>query len=197
MADPLYLSLWLPDSEIHETLARTLSVMRHFPFSKERPGITYLAFHPVSWNEATVLEQRFRPGATPEEAVLLASESLHEDYAYVFESYWDLWTRSEKEDESILQPTRVRFLAHGVEFEDGLFEQEGNIEIDLGLDAPFLQEDVALTEEAQSRARANVQKLVEFTTSAEKASGAASRLLWSESNENLAQKLIARLQKVQ
>jgi hypothetical protein len=45
--------------------------------------------------------------------------------------------------------------------------------------------------------RANVQKLVEFTGAAEKNSGASARLLWSESEENLAQKLIARLQKVQ
>ena len=45
--------------------------------------------------------------------------------------------------------------------------------------------------------RANVQQLVEFTTKAEKNSGARSRLLWSESEENLAQKLIMRLQKVQ
>jgi len=197
MADPLYLSLWLPNSEIQESLARTLSVMRQFPFSKVQPGIMYLALHPVSWNEATVLEQRFRPGVPPEQAVLLASEQLHEDYAYVFEGYWDLWTSAEKENESELKPGRVRFLVHGTEFEDGVFEQEGNIEVDLGLDSPFLQEDVALTEETQSRARANVQKLVEFTTNAEKASGAASRLLWSESEENLAQKLIARLQKVQ
>jgi hypothetical protein len=42
-----------------------------------------------------------------------------------------------------------------------------------------------------------VQKLVDFTNEAEKSSGASGRLLWSESEENLAQKLIARLQKVQ
>jgi len=45
--------------------------------------------------------------------------------------------------------------------------------------------------------RANVQKLVEFTSAVEKNSGASGRLLWSESEENLAQKLINRLQKVQ
>jgi hypothetical protein len=38
--------------------------------------------------------------------------------------------------------------------------------------------------------------LIDFTTKAEKTSGASARLLWSESEENLAQKLIARLQKV-
>ena len=45
--------------------------------------------------------------------------------------------------------------------------------------------------------RANVQKLVEFTGKVEKNSGANARLLWSESEQNFAQKLIARLQRVQ
>jgi hypothetical protein len=41
----------------------------------------------------------------------------------------------------------------------------------------------------------NVQKLVNFTTAVEKNTGISGRVLWSESEENLAQKLIARLQK--
>ena len=61
--------------------------MKQFPFSEQRPGITYLSVHPVSWNEATVLERRFTPGITPEEAATVASELLHEDYAYIFEAY--------------------------------------------------------------------------------------------------------------
>ena len=69
--------------------------------------------------------------------------------------------------------------------------------IDFGLDSPFLQEEVQLTAEAESRIRSNVRKLIEFTGKVEKNSGASARLLWSESEENLAQKLIARLQKVQ
>ena len=72
-------------------LPRALAVMRQFPFSALQPGITYLALHPVSWNEPTILEQRFRPGHSAEEAVLIASDFLHEDYAYMFEAFWDLW----------------------------------------------------------------------------------------------------------
>ncbi len=45
--------------------------------------------------------------------------------------------------------------------------------------------------------RANIQKLVEFTIKVEKNSGATGRVLWSESEDNLAQKLIQRLQRVQ
>ncbi len=177
-------------------LPHALAVMRQFSFSVQRPGITYLALHPVSWNEPTILEQRFRPGIPPEEAVLIASDLLHEDYAYLFEAFWDLWIVAEH-GEWMLQPTQVRFLVHGTEFDDGVYEQEGHIQVDLGLDSFFLQEEVQLTIEAAARVRANVQKLVEFTGKIEKNSGASARLLWSESDENFAQKLIARLQKVQ
>jgi hypothetical protein len=197
MADPLYLSLWFSNFEVEELLPRALSVMRHFPFSAQRPGITYLALHPVSWNEPTVLEQRFKPGIAPEEAVQIASELLHEDYAYLFESFWDLWILAAAGQGWSLQPSQVKFLVHGLEFDQGSFEQEGHIQVDFGLDTPFLQEEVQLTPEAERRVRANVQKLVEFTTKVEKNSGASARLLWSESEENFAQKLIARLQQVQ
>ena len=42
----------------------------------------------------------------------------------------------------------------------------------------------------------NIQKLVEITNAIQENCGISSRLLWSDSGENLAQKLIARLQRV-
>lgn len=197
MSDPLYLSLWFPDFEVEDMLPRVLSVMRQFPFSAQQPGVGLVSLHPVSWGEASVLEQRFRPGISPEEAVLIASDQLHEDYAYLFAATWDLWVPPTDLLPWTLQPVAVKFIAHGTEFEDGIYREEGHIEVDFGLDSPFLQEDVALTSEAEDHVRANVQKLVDFTVHAERSSGASGRLLWSESDENLAQKLIARLQKVQ
>jgi len=197
VADPLYLSLWYPDFDVEDMLPRVLSVMRQFPFSAQQPGITAVALHPVSWNEATILERRFNPGITPEAAVLIASDLLHEDYAYVFEAAWDLWIRDEQTRQWSLKPSPVKVFVHGEEFEEGTAQEEGHIEVDFGSDSPFLQEQVELTLEAEDRVRANVQKLVEFSAKAEKSSGASSRLLRSESDENLAQKLIARLQRVQ
>ena len=177
-------------------LPHALAVMRQFSFSAAQPGIAYLALHPVSWNEPTILERRFRPGISAEEAVLIASDLLHEDYAYMFEAFWDLWVVAENGDWT-LRPSSVKFLVHGLEFDEGVYQQEGHIEVDFALDSPFLQEGVPLTGEASERVRANVQKLVEFTSKVEKNSGANARLLWSESEQNFAQKLIARLQKVQ
>ena len=154
------------------------------------PCILFLGVNPRLSNSGS------GPAFLQKQAVLLAADLLHEDYAYLFEAYWDLWVLSDQR-EWILQPSLVKFLVHGVDFEESVYEHEGHIEIDFGIDSRFLQEDVELDSETETRVRANVQKLVEFTNKAEKSSGASARLLWSESEENLAQKLIARLQKVQ
>src|SRR6266853_2320673 len=122
MPDPLYLSLWFSAFELDDMLPHALAVMRQFSFSATTPGITYLALHPVSWNEPTILERRFRPGIDPEEAVQIASDLLHDDYAYLFEAYWDLWILSDAK-EWVQQPSQVKFLIHGEEFDDRASEQ--------------------------------------------------------------------------
>ena len=197
MADPLYLSIWFPNLQLDDALPRALAVMRQFPFSAQYPGVSYVSVQPVSWGEASVLEQRFNPGIPPEQAVLVAVDLLHQDYAYIFEGSWELWFASEDGKESRQRPVGVKFIVHGPEFDEGIYEQEGQIKIEFGLDSPFLQEEVEMTPEAESRVKSNVKKLVDFTNNIEKNSGANARLLWSESEENIAQKLISRLQKVQ
>ncbi len=196
MADSLYLSLWFPSFDEPEMLARTISVLRQIPFSTDRPGVTYAAIQPVSWSEPTILERRFHPGVAPEEAVAEVAELLHDDYAYIFEAYWDLWTPPNRSEKWVLEPALIRLTAHGLEFEERAAEETGHIQIDFGVDTLFLHEEVELTPEAELNVRSNVQKLVEFTAQVEKNAGATGRLLWSESEENLAQKLIARLQRV-
>lgn len=85
----------------------------------------------------------------------------------------------------------------GLEFDEQTYRENGHIQVDFGLDTPFLGGDVELTPFVEQRVRANVHKLVEFTSKVEKHLGVTGRVLWSESEENLAQKLISRLQKVQ
>jgi hypothetical protein len=195
MADPLYLSLWYQNFDVEDMLPRMLSLLRQFPFSAQAPGVVHVALHPVSWSEATVLERRFSPPASPEAAVLVASEQLHEDYAYVFEGAWDIWAQGE-DGKWQQKPSSVKFVARALDFDEGAWEQEGHIEVDLGLDSSFLQEGVQLDRDSEERVRTNVQQLVDFTNAIEKKSGANGRLLWSESEDNFAQKLVARLQKV-
>ena len=53
-----------------------------------------------------------------------------------------------------------------------------------------------IAEVGEMRIRENVEKLIAFTNAVEKNCGVRARLLWSESEENLAQKLVTRLQRV-
>jgi hypothetical protein len=197
MPDPLYLSLWFSDFSGPEMLPHAFSVLRQFPFSAQQPGVTHLALHPVSWNEATVLERRFPAGIDPGQATLIAAEQIHDDYAYVFEAHWDLWVPEALNANWVLDPAVVKFIVQGEEFDEGAYQQTGHIHVDFGFDSYFLQPETSLNEQTQAKIRDNVAKLVEFSTNVEKNAGASSRLLWSESDESLAQKLIARLQGVQ
>jgi hypothetical protein len=197
VSDPLYLSLWFADFSGPEMLPHAFAVLQQFPFSVQRPGVNYFALHPVSWNEATVLERRFPSGIDPGQATLIAAEQVHDDYAYVFEAHWDLWRPDESNANWVLEPATVRFIAQGEQFDEGTYQQTGHVEVDLGLDSYFLQPETLLNEQTRAKIRDNVAKLVEFSVNVEKHSGASARLLWSESEESLAQKLIARLQKVQ
>jgi len=196
MADSLFLNLWFADYGTDNMFAHALAVMQQFPFSPQLPGITYVSLHPVSWNEPTILEQRFRPGVPPVEAVAVAAGLTHEDHAYVFEASWDLWS-PEAEGEWTLRPSTVRFIVRGEDFDEREAETQGEVQVDFGLDTPFLHEELRLTGELEEKVRDNVQKLVDFTTRVETSAGTSTRLLWSESEENLAQKLVSRLQRVQ
>jgi len=173
------------------------AVLRQFPFSEQRPGITYIAVQPVSWSEPSVLERRFPQGIAPEEAIVIAADLVHDDYAYTFEAYWDLWTPDESAKEWRLVPSLVRIIAQGEQFDDETFHETGHVEIDYGLDSLFVPENIGLTDETQAKIRDNVAKLVEFSKKLETSSRATSRRLWSESEQSLPQKLIARLQRVQ
>jgi hypothetical protein len=197
MSDSLYLSLWFPTFDPPALMRHAIAVMQQFPFSQLRPGITYLTLHPVSWSEATTLEQRFHPGVGPEVAAAAAADILHEDFAYTFTAHWDLWTPDLRTGSWFSTPVPVKFIVQGGAFEDQTCEETGHVQVDFGVDTPFLYEDEHPRAEADQRVHANIHKLVEFTIRVERNAGATGRLLWSESEENLAQKLINRLQRVQ
>jgi hypothetical protein len=154
-----------------------------------------------------------------ENAVADATEQFHDDMAYEFEMRWKLWSPVGADPqppdpgidiypqfESVrldtlwkLQPATVKILGFGPQFDDASFEQNGHIRIDFGLDTPWLAEtleDQQLDEDAAKHIQQNVEMLLAFTLSVEKNCGISSRLLWTESGEPLAQKLIDRLQRV-
>ena len=200
MADSLFLSLWFPNFEAEEVGPRVAAVMRQFPFSAVQNGITYASVQPISWSEPTIFEQRYVPAASPEEALESVQEFVHDDYALSFEAYWDLWAPMEgaaEGDSWTLRPMKVQFIAHGKQFEEATYTEDGHLMIDFGLDTPFLHEELELDEATEQRVKLNIAKLVDFTQKVEANCNLSGRVLWSESEENRAQKLIARLQQVQ
>ena len=118
MPDNLYLNLWFSDSDLVETLAHAAAAMRQLPFSAQLPGITSVAVHPISWGEGTILEEHFRPGISPEEAVTIAAGLPHDDYAYVFDANWDLWSPLIPHGETDPAALASEICVRGDEFEE-------------------------------------------------------------------------------
>ena len=208
MADQLYLSLWFPNFRLVALAPAIVGVLRQLASAGSASTVTAAAVYPISWNEAPVYQRVYDStgdveadieAAQPERAVAEAMEMLHEDYAYEFEVKWDLWVPETGGGLDTLwrqEPRALRVTGFGPEFDEGSYEQNGHIRIDFGTDAPFLQEDVTLEPEAATHVQQNVQKLIDVTQAIQNNLAVSSRLLWSESGESLAEKLIARLQRL-
>ena len=218
MADQLYLSLWYPNFRFVNLPAAVIGVLGQFARISGLPRVAAAAAYPVSFTEPPVYERQYvldtRSQAVEtddsliQNAVPEAMELLHEDTAYEFEMKWQLWVFEAGEgglDGLWKKRTQtVKVLAFGPEFDSDAFEENGQIRVDFGLDTPWLfdEEDDEAYDDDEGRADAaakvkeNIEMLLAFTLSVEKHCGISSRLLWTESGEPLAEKLIARLQKL-
>ena len=202
MADPLFYSLWFPNFRLPMLPEKLIQVMMQLP----EPLVTAASTYPLDWQQASTFQHIYSTPDTypagavlPEQAVEESTELLHEDGAYEFEVPWKLWY---PDTDGLFDPVwreelrLMRVVGFGPLFDAGAFEQNGQIRVELGPDAPFLWEEVDLDEEGQQHVKQNVERLIEFTTAIERNCGVETRLLWTESDESLAQKLIARLQKL-
>lgn len=203
MADQLYLSLWFPNFRLESLQPALVSVIEQFAAAGAEPRVHAATAYPLTWNESPAYQRVYRPeeeeASQPRAAVAEATEPLKDDFAYEFEIKWNLWVAelgggldpSWKEE-----PRVVRVVGFGPLFDEGTYEQNGHVRVDFGMDTPFLEDDLELDQFAASRVERNLQKLVAFTNAVQQNCAISSRLLWSESGENLAQKLIARLQRL-
>jgi hypothetical protein len=118
-----------------------------------------------------------------------------------------------------LEPRTVRIIGFGPQFDTSAYEQNGHIRVDFGLDTPWVLDSIGgdrldsdrdadtdlyddldpqllHDEQTTKRIQQNIEMLLAFTLSVEKHCNISSRLLWTESGEPLAEKLIARLQRL-
>lgn len=208
MADQLYLSLWYSNFRMDALPGAIEKVIAQFVAAGGSSRIAAATVYPISWNESPIWQRVYRSetddeAANPPAVIAAAMENLHDDYAWEFELVWELWVPEQAPGLGIgldtmwrQEPRTVRVVAFGPQFDDGAWETNGHIRVDFGLDTPFLYEEVDLDRDAVTRVRENVQRLVQFTEGIQKNAGISTRLLWSESGESLAQKLIDRLQQV-
>ncbi|HTV16020.1 MAG TPA: hypothetical protein VME68_14965 [Acidobacteriaceae bacterium] len=204
MADQLYLSLWYPNFRIDALPAALERVMEQFASAGGSARVAAATVYPISWNESPVWQRVFRneaddEAASPKAAISAAMETVHIDYAWEFELTWELWVPEQAGGLDVMwrhEPRVVRVVAFGPEFDDRTWETNGHVRVDIGLDTPFLYEDLDLDEDAVERVKQNVQMLVDFTNGVQKHGGISTRLLWTESGESLVHKLIERLQQV-
>lgn len=210
MADQLYLSLWFPNFRFNDLPAKLIGVMRQFALISKDKRVAAASVYPIGFTESPtyqriyVLDSRAEESASSaiENAVAEATEQLHEDMAYEFEMRWKLWAPTLVDGEDglettwSLEPATVRIFGFGPEFDDASFDQNGYIRVDFGLDTPWVLEDADLDEVDAKHIQQNIEMLLAFTLSVEKHCGISSRLLWTESGEPLAEKLIARLQRL-
>lgn len=217
MADQLYLSLWFPNFRFEALPAALVSVLRQFVLISGEKRVAAASVYPINFTESPTYQRIYvnddraedSEASIIENAVAEATEQLHDDMAYEFEMKWKLWLPESADPNHPaaaldtlwkLQPATVRILGFGPNFDDAGYEQNGHIRIDFGLDTPWVMDDTLedneLDELAQKRIQQNIEMLLAFTLSVEKNCGISSRLLWTESGEPLAEKLIARLQRL-
>ena len=218
MADQLYLSLWFPNFRFEGLPGAVVSVLRQFARVSGLPRVAAAAAYPMDFTEAPiyqrvyVLDTRAEDGKGTEDSIIEnavgdAMELLHEDTAYEFEMKWQLWGYEAGEGglDGVWKrtPSTVKVLAFGPEFDAATFEQNGQIRVDFGLDSAWVFDEEEVWEDEEARGEAakrikeNVEMLLAFTLSVEKHCGISSRLLWTESGEPLAEKLVGRLQRLQ
>jgi hypothetical protein len=204
MADQLYLSYWLRNFSEPTMLRHYEKLLRLFPFSRLAKQPSTFKVIAVDYSEPVVLEVPYPPPVPVDDILAAAKDFQHADSCYRLETWWDLWHFT---DEWKLEPTRVALCCFGPEFDQGhaglhpaqqaaVTEIPGSaehaaascaIEIEFGIDANFLpQPDLP---DSPRVIQFNIKSLLKLVHDLDNALPVETRMLWSESGENFADKL--------
>lgn len=183
MHDPLFLSLWLKNFApvgLPLYLKKAIAV---FPQSRLLPGGVFRII-PLAFREAPLLEEPYDGNLDPQAAASRVQEHLHDDIAIQVEMRWDIyqWT-----GEWEMKPSRVYLEIFGPQFEAPLGE---HLRLDLGPQRLYLPEP---SSDALRPVQSNIRSVLHLATDLENELIAERRLLWTEDEENFAERLKALL----
>jgi hypothetical protein len=181
MPDQLNLSLWVRAFDAETMLRHFEELLRLFPFSKLRPGISALRIYAVDYSEPALFEESFAADIDIETVAQLCRDFENPDCAYLVEGYWELWRYDEGWQ---LTPVRVTLSCFGPEFENDL---DDHLRIEVGAELDFLPAPGA--PQSARKVQSNLASLVRLARDIEGAMPVDRRQLWSESGESFADHL--------
>jgi len=183
MTDRIYLSLWLRGYSQANMLQMLGRVLERLPVSVHDRAASLRVFA-MELIEPALIERHFEE-AQVDEIILAARDFDNPDYAYEVDLRWDLW---EKLDTWKLTPNQVRVIAFGPEFPSDMGE---HLLIDFGQEYLYLPGE---NEKPNWTAlRSNIRSVLRLVSDCEEALPIAKRLLWSDSGEDLADRIEAAL----
>jgi len=216
MANRAYASFWTRDYSEQVMLERFERFLETVPLSSKDNGFWNLTVRAVSPAETPLAEHDFRAtGAKPADIVALAREHRSADCAYEVEASWDLWSWDTDHGRWARGPEHLLLVCQGEEYDDGAARASGHFLVDAGLEHlytghggllgsqarrvatadPTEGEFLALMSQEQNlheyhqKTRENIQQLMDWVQSVERALPVERFALWSEGEENLEARL--------
>ena len=217
MANHAYVSFWPRDRVPETMLKRFERLLETFPLSAARRAFTGLVIRAVSPAESPLVEHDLRGAtATAADVISLAREHDNADCSYEVEGHWDVWQRDLQTGAWQKGPERVLLICNGGTYDDGAAAADsGDFLADIGFEHLFTGHAGILgayssrsapsdpveaeflawmtheehLHEYYEKTRANIQLLMNWVDSVEKALPLERQLLWSEGEENLEARL--------
>ena len=185
MGDPLFLSLWLGGFSPLALPIYFRKPLRSSRSPNSRP-VRCLRVWAVSFHEVPVFESFLDTAVDAREAAGLVQEFLHDDCCVQAETRWDLWLW---DGDWALKPSRVCIELHAPLFEHDVLNPLGEAEqiwIDLGREELYPPQPKS---DQLRPVQSNIRSILHLADDLEEALTVERRLLWSESEDNFAERL--------
>jgi len=216
MGNHAYVGFWTRERAPETMLDRFERFLETFPFSASRHGFTALTIRAVDSAEPPLIELDLRrANALASDVIALAREHDNADCSYEVEAHWDVWQRSLETGAWQKGPERVLLICNGRSYDEGVADGSGDFLADVGFEHLFTGHAGLLgaystrsaptdpveaeflswmtheehLHEYYEKTRANIQVLMNWVASVEKALPLERHLLWSEGEENLEARL--------